>query len=151
MGYYIELVNRDFRIPENEEVLQALKEANTKYDDIKSGGMYGPEGKVQKWFSWMDADYDQTVTSVGDVFKMLGFEIGYDRIDNIDYVSLDAYNSKAGQEDLFLHVVAPYVKNGSFIEWLGEDSARWRYLVLDGKLYQQHAIINWSDPGKISY
>jgi hypothetical protein len=130
MGYYINLRRSEFSIPETEEVLQVLKDANWKFHDWKNGGGFGGEGEQRKWFSWMPSDYDKTVTSVAEVFTLLGFEV--DSHDGV--VDLKYYDSKAGQEDLFIALVAPFVEEGSFMEWDGEDGAGWRHEVVDGKL-----------------
>lgn len=146
MGYYITLLGADFAIPETEEVLQILKDANTKYDAIKRGGSFGGGKKEQSWFSWMDADYDKKVNSVADVFAMLGFEFSEVTIDGQKYVQLEGYDNKAGQEDLFLSLVAPFVRPDSFMIWRGEDGNEWRYGVENGRLMIQQAMTEWGTP-----
>lgn len=130
MGYYVTVTDAQFRVPENDTVLQVLKDLN-KRDDLKRGGTWGENGKIQTWFSWMPENYDQHVTSVAEVFKALGF----DTETKDGYVHLLYYDNKTGQEDIFLHAVAPYVKTGDYIEWQGEDYARYRHDVRDGKLF----------------
>lgn len=130
MGYYITLADADFAVPETDEVLTVLKDANWKYHDWKRGGTYSGGRQTSRWFSWMPADYDKTVTSVKEVFELLGFDT--DAHDGL--VRLMAYDSKIGQEELFLAIVAPFVEDGSFLEWRGEDGSMWRHEVIEGKL-----------------
>lgn len=130
MGYYITLADAGFAVPETDEVLTVLKDANWKYHDWKRGGTYSGGVQTSRWFSWMPADYDKTVTSVKDVFELLGFDT--DAHDGL--VRLMAYDSKIGQEELFLAIVAPFVEEGSFLEWRGEDGSMWRHEVINGRL-----------------
>jgi hypothetical protein len=62
------------------------------------------------------------------------------------YVRLDSYDNKSGQEELFLAAVAPFVRPGSFVEWVGEDSTMWRdYVGIDRLLYRQDAETVWTN------
>ena len=147
MGYYTTLTDADFTIPETPEVLAAIKEMDTKFDALKRGGSYGPEGMTEKWFSWMPqlSGFD----SVRAVFEALGFDC-YDGSEP-DSFYLAGYDNKTGQEDLFLAVVAPFVKDGSFTEWRGEDGALYRYEVRNGRLTTREARVMWADPQPYAY
>jgi hypothetical protein len=130
MGYYIDLVNADLFIPAAnlEEALRRLKALNHKPGVEKQGGSWGTLadgtwGTKAKWFSWMDADYDQHVSSAGEVFEMLGFETYEDELG----LRLEGYSSKIGQEELFLDEVADLFEPGAFAEWRGEDGAMWKW------------------------
>jgi hypothetical protein len=139
MGYYVTLTEADFGIPETPEVLAALHEMETKFDAIKRGGSFGPDGKQDKWFSWMPNI--TTFDTVQAVFEALGFEVSVDE----GKFWLQGYDSKTGQEDLFLAVVAPFVEEGSFTNWRGEDGALYRFEVVHGgRLVTQSANVVWS-------
>lgn len=141
MGYYVSMRDSNFSIPESDEVLQVLKDANWKYQNYKNGGSFG-RGESTRWFSWMPSDYDQVVTSVAEVFELLGFEVDK----TLTHCTLMNYDSKIGQEDLFLALVAPFVEEGSWIEWQGEDGASWRHEVVNGRLHVRDAYIQYGDP-----
>jgi len=141
MGYYVTLTDSNFVIPETPEVLAAIHDMDTRFDAIKRGGSFGPEGKTEKWFSWMPQL--STFTTVREVFEALGFDCAEDVGGS---VSLVAYDSKTGQEDLFLAVVAPFVEDGSYTEWRGEDGALYRFVVKDGRLHSQSAVVRWTEP-----
>jgi hypothetical protein len=131
MGYYVELEEADFKIPETPEVLAALKAMPAKYKEVQRGGSFGGGGTQEKWFSWID---DKTILdspTVSHIFEALGFET--DTIDG--FVHLNGYSSKVGQEDLFLATVSPFMAEGSYTEWKGEDDARYKYIVKDGALW----------------
>ncbi len=139
MGYYVDLVEADFTIPEREDVLEALRAMPKKYKALQRGG-----NGSDKWFSWMSDEEIESAVSVKAVFESLGF-------DTFDYgnntFALSSYNNKTGQEDLFLAVVAPFVSEGSFTEWRGEDGETWRYTVTRGQLTVQTPMaIQWNYP-----
>lgn len=54
---------------------------------------------------------------------------------------LVSYDSKIGQEDLFLEAIAPFSEG--YIEWVGEDGDRWRNVVSDGRVLHQAAKITY--------
>ena len=56
------------------------------------------------------------------VLEELGFGIDYN--DEGDIIGL-SYDSKTGDEDVFLDALRPVVKEGSYIVWEGEDYDRW--------------------------
>ena len=140
MGYYVQLTDADFIINENEETLAAIKAMPKKYKAIQRGG----NGAGEKWFSWMSDESIESAESVQSVFEMLGFECEADKYGVKGTFSLESYDSKQGQEDLFLAVVAPFVANDSYTEWRGEDGEVWRMAVQYGKLHVQSATLVWN-------
>lgn len=136
MGYYVTLTSADFGIPETPEVLEALHEMETKFHEIKRGGSSNGE----KWFSCMPDV--RMLTSVQEVFDRLGFQT---RLDD-GYVWLDGYDSKTGQESLFLSVVAPFVSSDSYIYWQGEGGEAWREVIENGRLHVMYGRMVWGDP-----
>lgn len=76
--------------------------------------------------------------SVEDIFRHLGFDFNI----TPDGIELTGYHSKSGNEEYFLAAVAPYVKNGSHLVFMGEDHAMWRYDVIDGKLQRSTGKIS---------
>jgi len=143
MGYYVTLTDSQFVVPETPEVLAAIHEMETKYNDLKRGG-----GGGKSWFSWMP-DL-RTLTSVKDVFQTLGFHCC---INEEGGVSLYGYDDKTGQESIFLAVVAPFVEEGSFTQWLGEEGEVWKYVVKDGKLHEVAGVqeTKWQEPEPYYY
>jgi hypothetical protein len=125
MGYYVNIENVEWLLPvvHEDAALQVLKDLNDPSNDhLKRGGSYSGGKQTAKWFSWMPKDYDKTVTTVYEVLDMLGFETEV----LPEGTRIRAYDSKTGQEDLFLAAIAEFIEPGSFIEWRGEDGAFWR-------------------------
>lgn len=144
MGYYIDLVKSDWYVPiENENAaFQALKDLNRPENNhLKSGGSFGPDGKKSVfWYSWMPEDYDAHAESVADVLEMLGFEC---LADSTGTRITGWYQEKMGDERVFLNALAPYVPDGSYLEWRGEDFRAWRYFFSNGTMIEQQGTIFW--------
>jgi hypothetical protein len=92
----------------------------------------------------MNNEEIEKAESARSIFDALGF-------DCVDYgngtFGLTGYNNKTGQEDLFMAVVAPFLEDGSFTQWRGEDGELWRYTVSGGKLTVQTPLdIQWRSP-----
>ena len=151
MGYYVYLTGAYLAIPDTPEVLNALRELD-KRDDLKRGGMSGADGTEEKWFSWMNEPWAHH-ESIEPIFQQLGFDTYRCAIGSDEYksVQLLSYDSKIGQEALFLAAVAPFVKAGSYLEWRGEDGEAWRHYVGDdGKLYVQESEIMWTNEKEVA-
>lgn len=139
MGYYVSLTSANWEIEDNPRSLQAIRSMPTKYRSLMRGGSSNGE----KWFSWMNNADIENAKCVEDVFKALGFSTEPGSKPNT--FMLTAYDSKTGQEDLFILVMAPWTTEGSNMEWTGEDNEMWRYYIEDGKLMYQQAQISWND------
>lgn len=137
MGYYIDLTSSSWEIAESAESLATVREMPKKYHAIKRGG----SSNGDKWFSWMNDIEIETAESVEAVFNALGFETTKTE----GGFTLNSYNSKTGQEDLFLAVMAPFTKDGSDIEWRGEDGALWKFEVRGGRMFRTDSEIIWTN------
>lgn len=143
MGYYISTVEVDFFLSKVnfDDAYKAMCALNDR-DDLKRGGSFGggddarsnrPAGlnyHPHKWFSWLDANYPDKCKTAPEILQQLGFELSYDADGNIVYLS---YDNKAGQEDLFLEAIAPFVKRNSYIIWRGEDGEHWKQIFVDNR------------------
>lgn len=123
MGYYVQLVDSDVVLKaENQaEILQRWKDLNKQENNhLKRGGSYSG-GKQTSWhYSWMPADYDQTVNSAEEVLELLGFDFDTNEVGDI---IISSYDSKTGNEDIFFQAIANLVSEGSTMSWHGEDGA----------------------------
>ncbi len=141
MGYYITLEESDFVVPETPEVYNVLCALNHDPSLPKNGGSWSGGKQTDSWFSWMPANYDETTNTAGEVFELLGFEITYN--EDRTAFSLDYYDRKVGQENLFVAAVAPFVEEKSFLSWRGEEGERWREEVRDGSIYTMNGVTVW--------
>jgi hypothetical protein len=70
-----------------------------------------------------------------DITKSWEFTI--DQEGNITNVNFEG--EKLNEDYLMFDGIAPVVKDGSYIEMLGEDGDRWRWCFKDGKCHEIHA------------
>ena len=45
--------------------------------------------------------------------------------------------------------IAPFVRDGSFLEMTGEDGALWRWVFKDGECQEINAVVTWPDTGEV--
>ena len=122
MGYYVRIIKSTAFVPaENlDRVYDIMCSLNETHDHEKRGGTWCGGKRTAKCFSWMDENYPETCKDAQAIFNELGFETAYDDVGNLHLV---AYDSKMGQEDLFLKsIVANAVGK---IDWIGEDGETW--------------------------
>ena len=131
MGYYVTTESIDITIPKEwlESAYKAVLAMNES-DELKRGGSHGPNSERKFWFSWMPEDLS-TLADIKEVLLNLGFEVSLN--DDGDLV-VGHYDSKTGQEDLFFHFIAPFVKEYSYAMWKGEDNAHYKWEFEDGKM-----------------
>ena len=109
MGYYVRTEQSTFTIKAEhiDEAFTAVKALNAR-NELKTGGTSRKQprpadsvsvGTPEKWFSWMEWNYDETCESLTDVLEALGFDCDTDENGNI---TLDWYDSKSGNEDVSL-------------------------------------------------
>ncbi len=139
MGYYVQIISADCRILAEhlDAAFEAMKALNHQPGIVKNGGSWVGGKQTYSCFSWMDADYDEKCKDAAEILSELGFTT--DAADNGDLAIL-YYDNKTGQEDLFLAAIAPFLNEGAYIEWQGEEGSRWRWTP-EGT---QHATISYS-------
>lgn len=152
MGYYATATGSVIVPAANiDAAYDALVELNA-CEDLKLGGRWGGAPAVKpadsasvaaspdKWFSWMQWNYDEVETSAQDIIKSLGFEV--DELPDGGF-EVYAYDSKVGSEKHFMEALAPFVEDGSEMAWTGEDNEMWRWLFTNGEMIEQSAVITW--------
>lgn len=139
MGYYVQITWSNTVIPAENlpAALDALRKLDER-DDLKSGG----SSTGDKWFSWMN-DYPlANAPSVPSVLEALGFDVNVDGHGGVEIIG---YDSKIGDEGVFIQTLAPYIESGSSIEWEGEDGSCYRWHFHHGLMTTQHGerITSW--------
>ena len=131
MGYYIVLEDAEWFVPESPELLSALKEMPTKFKAIQRGGSYN-NGKEESWFSWVSDDEILDAKSVQEIYQAFLFMTREDESKpNGFWVS--GYDNKNGQQDILTGYTAPFMAEGSYLEYRGEDNEQWKLIVKNGK------------------
>lgn len=141
MGYCIDLNEANFTIPAEkvEEAFERLKALNHKPGVEKRGGSWNAGGQTASWFSWMDADYDEKVADIKELFSELGYQGEYDAEGNFSVTEF--WGEKIGQEDLFFAEVSDLANDGWYMEYTGEDGYKFRYTAKG----EVGATVTWGD------
>lgn len=131
MGYHVDLVEADFTVPfEHINTIEDKFRTLNTCDSLKRGGSYNADGTKNPWFSFMNMWEDSFTAK--ETFECLGFDV--EESDD-GSLSLTYFSNKSGQEELFLMCVAPFVKDGSYLNWVGEDGEEFSHTVKDGVLF----------------
>lgn len=125
MGYFVAITDSDAFIPAEklETAYQKMCALNTTHDDQKRGGRWNGGECIQKWFSWMDANYPETCKDAKDIFEQMGVSTEYDAGGNL---KITGYDNKTGQEQLFLDAIKDDLVGS--ISWQGENGEKWKQL-----------------------
>ena len=134
MGYCMTQRDSNFAIKaeDKEKALEAIKELAGK-ETIHDGS--------GKHFSWVETERFVNASTLKEAMDEWRWEIGEDEEGNV----LDIYFSgeKLGNDEILFNAIAPYVKEGSYIEMSGEDGSLWRWS-FDGKsCVEKGAQISW--------
>jgi len=146
VGYEVRATEINVRIRAEHEayVLGVLREFNEKCPPEMKRGMsfgYDDDADERRWFSWMRADFAE-YESLGQLLD----EMGFGHAVNDGWIVLTGWHGdKQGQEDLLMEAIAGWVEPGSYIEWVGEDCARWRWeFSPQRELRVRQATTGWS-------
>ena len=165
MGYYVNIEEcyspSDVLIKKEkfDEAYKNLCWLNTDpdFDVMKSGGAYGgevdkkstrPDGldyHPAKWYSWMPADYHVQYKTLHEILKGLGFDYHEDE----KGINALWYNSKTGNEDIFLCALAYYIEDGSYIIWSGEEGEKWKHTFKDGRMFYHTGKVVYKTTGSL--
>lgn len=144
MGYYVEITEAHAVIPKEnlDEAYRRLCDLN-KQDDLKAGGSWQGGRQIGRWFRWMPSDYDETCSDTADILETVGFDF-----ENSDKgLEITHYDSKTGDEGLFIATIADLFLEESYIDWRGEDGEIWRWVFGGGEQMQiSSASVVWNDP-----
>lgn len=120
MGYYVRIIRSDAVIPAAnlKRAYEKMCALNITHHREKRGGSWtgGKAMPDSSWFSWMDANYPQTCKDAQAVLKEMGF---YTQYNDQGDLMITGYDSKMGQEDLFLKAIENEASGQ--IQWVGED------------------------------
>ncbi|MFN5746896.1 MAG: hypothetical protein ACK443_12550 [Methylococcaceae bacterium] len=151
MGYYVRTTNQNFTLPKEnfEAAYKAACELNWR-NDLKNG-KWGlgdtpkplPEGPTEScYFSWVAWNYHEICKDLPEVLETFGFEVSlyHGHIDSL------CFDDKRGDELHLLRALAPFVREGSTLDWVGEDDTHFRCLFKSGEMKVLTGSITWEDP-----
>ena len=76
------------------------------------------------------------------VWRSLRYDVFY-IVDNGTFYVNDFLGEKLGSDFEIFSVAAPFIEDGQYLEFLGEDGKRFRYVVKDKKLHECIGKIIW--------
>jgi hypothetical protein len=141
MGYCMTQEESEFFIAANDiaSAMQAMRELSIQTDKM-SGASYQGGKVVSRHFSWVDMDYAQK-TSFPKMLECWGWEPYVDDEGNI--ASIEFQRTKLGDEVHLFKALAPFVKEGSFIQMRGEDGSLWRWTFDGKKMLEKFGTVVW--------
>ena len=132
MGYHITIFEHDVIIPTDRmaSALHELKAMAMNKDKMGGGGFTGVGEPVEQWFSWVDMQQLANAETLVEAFNAWR----YDFVNSDDGVVLENFEGEKLGDDAFLwETLAPFIKDGGFMEVHGEDNDYWRWKFNDGK------------------
>ena len=133
MGYCIKMTDNNFIIKKSnfEKALKDLKgvfipENMTCYDYFN--------GKKHPHFSWVNTRTVLDSTTLEEAMTEIRNEPIYNV--NGDICNVEFTGEKYGDENVFFSAIAPYVEDGSYLAFKGEDGSEWTWNFNNGKVTQ---------------
>ena len=145
MGYHMSQYNCDFFM-KKEDKAAALKAIQALDPGDGHGGRFEPEtGKTESWFSWIDTDEYKNATTLEEAVVAWRWELQGAVGEDVTGICFDG--EKLGDDEHFLRAIAPFVREGSWIEIEGEDE-RWRWCFGVNELYTITPTVIWPEVGQ---
>jgi hypothetical protein len=147
MGYYVRIDECSVSIPKSEfaKACKHLEDGGfLSNTERMSGGTFG-KGEGERWYSWVQMDNLREFVSNGDlpaVFNEFGFMCFYDEDGGISDLF---YDRKTGDEEVLLNELAPFFREGNYIQWQGEDREVWRHEFRGGGIKHMVRDIAWRE------
>ena len=73
--------------------------------------------------------------------NLFNFKCSVDEHGNIIYLTFES--DRSGWEDEFFHTIAPFVREGSWVSFVGQEGEHYRYYFHNGECIEQEAGIVW--------
>jgi hypothetical protein len=130
MGYNVYIEESTFTIPAENlpAAYEAMCQLNfTVPNSEKRGGSWpgknnapnlGPDKSC--WFSWMNWNYHEECKTAEEILNQVGFDT---MINENGDLHIHGYDSKTGQEELFLKAISTLSKG--YLVWRGEEGEVW--------------------------
>ena len=150
MGYCMYLHYQKFHIAADKkaDALAAIKKLRD-VEQEKGGGYHSLNGtKVRHW-SWMgDQPYWECAT-LERAMKLWRWPVYCDdpaeNDERGDVNEIEFTGEKMGDDQVLFNAIAPYVTDGSYLEMVGEDGERWRWVFKNGECREVTATVTFSE------
>ena len=108
---------------------------------IKDFMVQKSEGDTIRWFSWINTEGVMDCQTLEDALHAWRWVAEFN--ENGDIWHLYFRGDKSGHDLDFFKVLAPFVRDESYIIMRGEDGEMWRWFFKDKTCIEQNAIITW--------
>lgn len=100
---------------------------------------------------WIPEDFGETpeTTTLDHYFQYnaTNLDITWELEEDGYYYLQPGYQQyKRYHDDRTISFLAPFIEDGGYAEYIGEDGAQWRVIVQDGKAYSVSPEIIWNEP-----
>lgn len=142
MGYFVSITDAQFLI-KKKNLIHAYKAmcALNNIDSLKGGGSWRDGEKTERWFAWMPKDYPDQYKTAQEILENLGFDCQL--LTDGDLI-ITGYDSKVGDEALFIDACSQFVEDGSYMTWQGESGEYFQWQFVDGKMKVLEGTITFS-------
>lgn len=147
MGYYVTVIEGDAYIPA-ENVEAACRTLEGMFDSSvmeknANGGSWSGGIPQEVWYSWVDTNTCLDLLKNNDLEGFLDHWSFFPYSDGDNNVYFGGYDSKTGNEDFMLAVIAPHVAEGTSLKWRGEEGEMWADVFEGGKKLEKTAKVVW--------
>jgi hypothetical protein len=94
----------------------------TKVNELGNSG--SSRGEV--WFAFVDTKPVVEAYTLLDALDEWRYHVVIDKYGNIN--NIEFTGEKLGQDKLLFDVIAPFVRDGSYITMIGEDGFKWKWI-----------------------
>ncbi|MFO7947247.1 MAG: hypothetical protein R6V19_10555 [Armatimonadota bacterium] len=102
--------------------------------------------KQRKGFAWVDMNELAAATSLQEILRAWGWELGIDTQGAASGIDGPA-GDKVGDEKALFDAIAPFVEDGSYIQMIYDaDNTIWRWVFRDGRCIEVEADLVFSTP-----
>lgn len=125
MGYYIKMTKADYVIP--------TENAIAAFEAVRA--------LSARELTFVESDVLENTRNIVQALNECRYEVAMED----DGVHIDAFlGEKFGDDVVLFGVLAPFAKDGSYVQFLGEDGDQWKYASENGKLVMYEATFTWT-------
>lgn len=138
----MESVYSEFKIKKEnvKKAFNAIKELMGRVDVLGSGASYRG-GKEIRHYAFVATD--DVLNSTDLDYSLMCWRWDSMFNEDGDLIGLDFLGEKYGDEKHLFTAIAEFVESDSYIEMIGEDHEKWRWIFKDGKLLEKKPRIIW--------
>ncbi len=129
MGYYVSSRYSEFHITNYDAALAAIRKLVIR---AKRNG---------KGFTWVDSDSVMKARTIEEALKLWGWNFAPERI----YDPIEFIGEKMGDDRVLFDTIAPFVRDGSYLELEGSDGAIFRWNFKGGEVIATEPNVIWPE------